>query len=233
MELYGKKALIRGAGKGIGHAIAKALAKEGVQLGLVARSAPNLEQLAAELRANYKVNVSIATASASHYEEVEQAVRSITEEIGPLDMVISVNNPGLGKTGPFAQTVPYDWTRNIEVNLLGMYYVNRAVISGMLERGSGTILNVFSAAGSFGMLHDSANTAAKFAAIGITESLRQEVSGHPIHVHALTPDTLNREAARERGLTVDDTDWMSQIENVAELAVAVIRKPESGLLISY
>ncbi|NHN30971.1 SDR family NAD(P)-dependent oxidoreductase [Paenibacillus sp. S3N08] len=230
MELRGKTAIIRGAGKGIGQEIAKSLARAGIHVGLMARSASNLEALCAELQLNDGTKICFATASASHYEEVERATNELKKELGPIDYLITVINPGLGKSRSLAESAPDEWRRNIEVNVLGMYHMNRAVIQDMIERQSGMIINVFTKSEASGEANESANTAAKFALIGMTESLCREVSDHHIHVIALAPDTIDREAAHAMGVALTGEEWLSQAEEVAELTFAIIKHPEAGIV---
>jgi 3-oxoacyl-[acyl-carrier protein] reductase len=230
MELRGKTAIIRGAGKGIGQEIAKALAREGVHIGLMARSSPNLEKLCAELQITGGPKVCFATASASDYEEVERATAVLKQELGAIDYLITVINPGLGVTGPLAESDPYLWRRNIEVNVLGMYHMNRAVVQDMISRQRGTIINVFTKSESDGAANASANTAAKYALIGMTESLSNEVSKHHIHVSALAPDIIDIEVARSLGVSLTGEDWLSQSDEVAELTIAIIKHPEAGIV---
>lgn len=224
MNLMGKKALITGAGKGIGRAIAIALAKEGVHLGLIARTASDLEQLASQLTTNHNINVSIATADISDRNEVGTAVAKIKEELVSIDILI--NNAGIAKFGALTEMAPEDWERLIQVNLMGTYYVTRAVLPTMIEQNSGNIINISSTAGERGFASGSAYCASKFGVIGLTESLMQEVRKHNVRVTALTPSTVNTELAVNLGLNIGEDHRMMQPEDVAELALATLKLPE-------
>lgn len=224
MKLHGKKALITGAGKGIGRAIAIALAQEGVHLGLLARTSSDLELLASELTTTYKVNVSIAIADVSKRNEVDTAVAKITEELGPLDILI--NNAGIAKFGALTELAPEDWEQMIQVNLMGTYYVTRAVLPAMIIQNSGTIINIASTAGMSGFTNGSAYCASKFGVMGLTESVMQEVRKHNIRVTALTPSTVNTELAVNLGLKIGEEHRMLQPEDVAELLLATLKLPE-------
>lgn len=224
MNLMGKKALITGAGKGIGRAIAIALAKEGVHLGLIARTASDLEQLASQLTTNHNINVSIATADISDRNEVGTAVAKIKEELVSIDILI--NNAGIAKFGALTEMAPEDWERLIQVNLMGTYYVTRAVLPTMIEQNSGNIINISSTAGERGFASGSAYCASKFGVIGLTESLMQEVRKHNVRVTALTPSTVNTELAVNLGLKIGEDHRMMQPEDVAELALATLKLPE-------
>lgn len=224
MNLKGKTALITGAGKGIGRSIAFALAKEGVHLGLIARTSADLESLAAELAGSYDVKVSIAAADISQRDQAESAVSKIQQELGPVDFL--ANNAGIAKFGTIAKMEPESWERIIQVNLMGTYYVTRAVLPFMIEQNSGTIINIASTAGERGFATGSAYCASKFAVIGFTESLMQEVRKNNIRVTALTPSTVNTELAVNLGLNIGNEDRMMQPEDVAELVMAILRLPQ-------
>ncbi|EGL20293.1 MULTISPECIES: 3-ketoacyl-ACP reductase [unclassified Paenibacillus] len=223
MELKNKTAIITGAGKGIGKAAAAALAKEGVNLGLLARSTADLEALQKELSGTYGVNVFYASADISKPSEVQQAISSLTGELGHVDILI--NNAGIAQFGTVADMDPEQWERIIQVNLMGTYYVTRAVLPGMIQQNSGTIINVASTAGERGFATGSAYCASKFGVLGLTESLMQEVRKSNIRVTALTPSTVNTDLASNAGLKIGDEDRMMQPEDVAELITATLKLP--------
>lgn len=218
--LVGKKAIITGAGKGIGRAIAIALANEGVNLGLVARTKEDLEKVAAEVK-NDEVNISIATADISSNEEVNTAIDKLKDELGTVDILI--NNAGIGKFGGFLDLEVAEWEKIIQVNLLGMYYVTRAVLPTMIEQKSGDIINISSTAGEKGGPVTSAYSASKFGVMGLTESLAMEVRKHDIRVTALTPSTVVTDLAINEGLVTGDEDNVLQPEDLAELVVAQLK----------
>lgn len=221
MNLKGKTALVTGAGKGIGKAIVTALAKEGVHVGLIARTSTDLEQASAQIEQTYGVRVSIAAADISNRVEVEQAVQKIEEELGSIDIL--VNNAGIAKFGKLVDMPPEDWEQIIQVNLMGTYYVTRAVLPGMIERNHGNIINISSSAGERAFATSSAYCASKFALMGLTESLMQEVRKHNIRVTALTPSTVNTDLAKNAGLKIGEEEYMMQPEDVAELALATLK----------
>ena len=224
MDLQNKVALITGAGKGIGKAIAVRLAKEGVHVGLVARTQSDLKALADSLTESYNVRVSTAVADVANRNEVETAVAKLKNDLGAVDIL--VNNAGIAKFGTLADMSPEDWERIIQVNLMGTYYVTRAVLPDMIERNSGNVINISSTAGERASATTSAYSASKFAVMGLTESLMQEVRKHNIRVTALAPSTVNTELAVSVGLKIGDEDHMMQPEDVAELAAAMLKLPQ-------
>ncbi|KAF0818840.1 MULTISPECIES: 3-ketoacyl-ACP reductase [unclassified Cytobacillus] len=218
--LKGKTALITGAGRGIGRAAAIALAKEGVHIGLLGRTIENLEKVAEEL-SQYEVNVSAAAADVADLEAVSHAVEHIKSDLGSVDILI--NNAGIAKFGGFLELSPDEWESIIQVNLMGVYNVTRAVLPEMIEQKSGDIINIASTAGQKGAPVTSAYSASKFAVLGLTESLMLEVRKHNIRVSALTPSTVATDLAIETNLTDGNPEKVMQPEDLAEFMVAQLK----------
>jgi 3-oxoacyl-[acyl-carrier protein] reductase len=219
-SIKGKIALVTGAGKGIGKAVALALAKEGVNVGLVARSPGDLEKLASEIK-SLGVKTAIATADVADINAVDKAVESIIQELGNIDILI--NNAGVGAFGGFMELQPEEWERIIRVNLLGVYYVTRAVLPSMIERKTGDIINIASTAGLRGAAVTSAYSASKFGLIGMSESLMYEVRKHNIRVTTLTPSTVATDMAVNLKLTDGNPEKVMQPEDIAELIIAQLK----------
>lgn len=219
-ELKGKTALITGAGRGIGRAAAIALAREGVNIGLLGKTLSNLEKVTDELE-EFNVNVSGAAADVADMDSVQHAVEHIRAELGPIDILI--NNAGIAKFGGFLELEPSEWEQMIKVNLMGTYYVTRAVLPEMIERKTGDIINVSSTAGQKGAPVTSAYSASKFAVLGLTESLLMEVRKHNIRVTAMTPSTVATDLAVENKLVGENTERVMQAEDLAEMMVAQLK----------
>ncbi|PET96861.1 3-ketoacyl-ACP reductase [Bacillus cereus] len=218
--LQGKNALITGAGRGIGRAVAIALAKEGVNVGLLALSEENLKAVAKEVEAE-GVKAVIATADVSSYEEVTNAIETLKAGLGSIDILI--NNAGISKFGKFLELDVADWEKIIQVNLMGVYYATRAALPSMIEQQSGDIINISSTAGQKGAPVTSAYSASKFGVLGLTESLAMEVRKHNIRVTALTPSTVATDMAVDLGLTDGNPDKVMQAEDIAEFIVAQLK----------
>lgn len=219
-SLQGKVALVTGAGKGIGKAIAEALAKEGAHVGLVARTEKDVQQLAEKLKA-LGVQAAYATADVSDRAAVEAAVQSIENSLGPIDILI--NNAGTGTFGKFLELEPEVWEQQVKVNLFGVYYATRAVLPSMLERKTGDIVNISSTAGKSGSAVTSAYSASKFGVFGLSESLMQEVRKHNIRVTALAPSTIVTDLAQSANLITGDPERVMHPEDFAELVVAQLK----------
>jgi 3-oxoacyl-[acyl-carrier protein] reductase len=219
-DLKNKNALITGAGKGIGKAIALALAKEGVNIILVARTQEEIDSVAAKVR-SLRVKALAITADVADISSVNAAVEKALAEFGSIDILI--NNAGIAAFGKFLELEPKDWERIIQVNLMGTYYVTRAVLPNMIERQTGDIINISSTAGLSGNALTSAYSASIFAVLGLTESLMQEVRKHNIRVTALTPSTVATDMAKELNLTDGNPDKVMQAEDMAELIIAQLK----------
>lgn len=219
-SIAGKNALVTGAGKGIGKAVAIALAREGVHVALMARTESQLQEVAREIAA-LGVKTAVVTADVSDRQAVNAAVAQAQAELGFLDILI--NNAGTATFGKFLEIDPADWERNIQVNLMGVYYTTRAVLPRMIDQQTGDIINISSTAGQRGAAATSAYSASKFAVMGLTESLMQEVRKHNIRVSALTPSTVATELAVELNLTDGNPAKVMQPEDLAELIIAQLR----------
>ncbi|MHA4846356.1 3-ketoacyl-ACP reductase [Flavitalea antarctica] len=219
-SLKGKTALVTGAGKGIGKAIAMALGAEGVNVGLIARTEKDIADVAAAIKA-MGVNAAFATADVSDRGQVETAVLQIRNALGDIDILI--NNAGTGTFGKFMDLEPEIWEQQIKINVFGVYYTTRAVLPSMIERQTGDIVNISSTAGKSGAANTSAYSASKFAVFGLSESLMQEVRKHNIRVTALAPSTVVTDLAYSADLIKGDPDRVMHPEDFAELLIAQLK----------
>lgn len=227
-RLQGHVALITGGGRGIGRAIARAYAAEGAKLGLAARTEPELQATAAEIRTEFGSEVATVVTDVRYLEQVEHAVAHATDRLGPIDVM--VNNAGnTGEIGPLWKLDPERWANVISVHVLGTYYGCRTVIPGMLERGRGRIVNMAGVGGP----NDTSYDAAKTAIVNITENLSVELAGTGITVNAISPGSIHTrmwEEVRDMALAAGDMDMYEKgvevtsgggasIERAAHLAV--------------
>ncbi|GAC1387275.1 MAG: 3-ketoacyl-ACP reductase [Ginsengibacter sp.] len=219
-SLKGKVALVTGAGKGIGKAIVIALANEGVNVGLIARSEKDLKEVSSLLK-QQGVESAYATADVSNRIEIENAIKNITTQLGAIDILI--NNAGTGTFGNFLQLDPEVWENQIKVNVFGVYYAIRAVLPSMIEKKSGDIINISSTAGKSASAITSAYSASKFAVFGLTESLMQEVRKHNIRVTAMAPSTVVTDLAYSANLITGDTERVMHPEDFAELIISQLK----------
>lgn len=179
-----------------------------------------MQNVAEELK-TFNVHVAIATADVASIDSVNTAVAKVKTDLGAIDILI--NNAGISSFGSFMELEPARWEEIVKVNLFGAYYVTRAVLPEMIDRKTGDIVNISSTAGQRGAAVTSAYSASKFALIGLSESLMQEVRKHNIRVTTLTPSTVATDMAKDLNLTDGNPDKVMQPEDLAELVVSQLK----------
>lgn len=165
-------AIITGASRGIGLAIAKALAKEGIKVALLSRTKPSVP--------GRFVRCDLDDSAA-----IPAAVAKALSHLGSCDLLI--NNAGIFLEKPVAEMALEDWERIQRVNATGAFLVTREVLPVMMKRRQGRIINIASTASHQGYLHQAAYVASKHALLGFARALAIEVKPHNIHVHTLCP----------------------------------------------
>ncbi|MBN8208786.1 3-ketoacyl-ACP reductase [Bacillus sp. NTK071] len=218
--IKGKIAYVTGASSGIGRATALELAREGVNVGLIARTENKLKEVADEAKA-LGVDASYATADIAEIEEVNEAVANLEKNLGPADVLI--NNAGIGLYGPFLELDPKDFKHTFEVNVYGTYHVTRAVLPQMIEKDRGDIINISSSSGLKGTSGSTAYSASKFAIQGMTEALMQEVRRNNIRVFTLNPSLVATELAFGDKLSEQDKEKYMQPEDIAEYMIGQLK----------
>jgi meso-butanediol dehydrogenase/(S,S)-butanediol dehydrogenase/diacetyl reductase len=181
-ELDGQVALITGAGSGIGHGIAKVLAREGAELVLTDIDLTNVERAADDLDA-----LALAHDVTSWDSCVEVVDRALAEK-GQIDVL--VNNAGVSKSVPFHELDEAEWDRVNDVNAKGVFLTTRAVVPHMMERRSGSIISISSMVGKEAIPLFVHYSASKFAVIGLTQGLAKELAPYDINVNAVCPGVV-------------------------------------------
>ncbi len=189
MRLDGEAALITGAGRGIGAAIAHAFARAGANVALLARTRADIERVASEIAPCGAAALAL-TGDVSRRRDTERAVATTVKKFGRLDVL--VNAAGIyGPIGPLAENDLNEWVQAIEVNLLGTLFAMRAALPHMLARRKGVVVN-FSGGGAVSPFpRFSAYATSKAAVVRLTETLAEEVKDSGIRVNAIAPGAVN------------------------------------------
>jgi 3-oxoacyl-[acyl-carrier protein] reductase len=213
-DLTGRVALVTGGGRGIGRNVAIELADAGMKVAVSARSKDEIDAVAAEIG-----GVAIPC-EVSNRGQVEAMVAQTGEKLGPIDLLVA--NAGMAPDEDEAwEMEPSDWWRTFEVNVLGVYLCNRAVIPGMLERGRGRIVNVASGAAYLPGSSGTSYSASKAAVHRFSETLAKQLEGR-IPVFSISPGLVRTSMTDDFG---DDAPWTPP-----ELAPHLVRALAAGRL---
>lgn len=195
MKLKNKVAMITGAGRGIGKAIAEGFAKEGADVALIARTEAELNRTAETIRAIGR-RVFLIQADISNPVSVENFVKAILNEFGQIDIL--VNNAGIqGPIGILTENNSKEWTHTISVNLFGTFFCMKAVLPHMIERRQGKIINLSGGGATAPRPNFSAYAASKAAVVRLTETVAEEVKPFNIQVNAVAPGAINTHMLEE------------------------------------
>ena len=183
-SLTGKVAIISGAGRGIGKAIACHLAECGCRIILTARTSAQLEQVQQEISTSGGEAVVIA-ADLTRDDEIQRLVEQSQQRFGPPDILI--NNAGWGKRASVVKVQPEDLDQTLQLNLRAPIILAQSFVPGMIEKGQGAVINIGSVSGKAGEANGAAYSASKFGLIGFTQSLYEEVREYGIKVAVVLP----------------------------------------------
>jgi NAD(P)-dependent dehydrogenase (short-subunit alcohol dehydrogenase family) len=204
-RLPGQVAIVTGAGRGVGRAIAEALAAEGAAVALAARSEPELAEAAKGLEHAVAVPTDVTRA-----DDVERLVATAERELGPPTLLVA----GAGTwehAGPAWEGDPDAWWRDVEVTLRGAYLCARAVLPGMLARGSGRIVALSSYAANGPRPYSSGYASGKAALLRLVDSLAAEVAGEGVSVFAITPGFVRTRLVDEVARSDEGRRWLPEL----------------------
>jgi 3-oxoacyl-[acyl-carrier protein] reductase len=206
-DLSGQTAVVTGAATGIGEAIARRLAGAGATVAVADINVEGAERVAASIAAEQPGRAFAVPLDVTDPESVRSAVTAVLARTGRID--IWVNNAGIaGRAAPLWEQSDEDWRKVMRVNLDGVFYCSRAVITHMRERKYGRIVNIASIAGKEGNPNMTAYSASKAAVIAFTKSLAKEVALDGICVNSVAPAVVRTQILEQ--LTPEQIDYMTQ-----------------------
>ncbi len=234
--LAGRVALVTGGTRGIGAAISHCLAAEGAEVAAgYWRHTEPADKFLAEVGAEYPGrNITLHHGNIGSAEDCRRVVREVIEQHGRLDIL--VNNAGITIDKTVRKMTPQDWDHVVQVNLSGAFYLSRAILPHMLDRGSGRIINISSVIGSSGNIGQANYAAAKSGMFGLTMSLALETARKGITVNSVTPGYVTTDmtaavpaAAMEKVIARIPAGRLGEPGEVARV-VEFLADPESGYI---
>lgn len=243
-NLTGRVAVVTGGGRGIGREIARALAAEGAKVAVTARTAGEIDAVAAEIREGGGEALALPL-DVSDSAAVREVFGRIRADLGAVDIL--VNNAGIARSALVWRTDDDLWRSTIETNLSGTFYCMREALGPMVERKWGRVINISSIAGKVGSMYISAYSASKHAVIGLTRSAALEVATHGVTVNAICPgyvDTpmtdgsivtivektgIDASLARRRLEEMSPQKRVMTVEEIAFLALMLTRDEARGV----
>ncbi len=227
VDLTGATAVVTGAGRGIGRAIALALAESGAAVALLARSADEVGNAAAEIHAKGGAALAIQCDVALQ-GDVREAFARVEAELGAPDLL--VNNAAIfGPLEPFSQSEPVEWWKAQEVNVLGPVLCCHAALPSMIARRRGRIVNVVS--GAITVAHFSSYITSKSAMIRFTECLALEVKQHNIAVFPMGPGTVRTKMSQESANSAAGQKWIPWFKSIFEQGLDVPIEKSAALAV--
>ena len=221
-QIQGKVALVTGASRGIGLAVARRLGGLGAKVSICARDAKRLEQAANELERDGVTNLSII-ADVTRAADVTALVAKTEQSLGPIEIL--VNNAGFGYFGPTHQADEATWDKVLDTNLKSVFLASKAVAPGMIERRGGQIINIASLAGKNAFANGGIYCASKWGLLGLTECMAEDLRSYGIRVSAICPGSVATEFSPHVG---KDPRKMLQPEDIAHaVEMIVTQAPQS------
>jgi len=217
-KLEGKKAIVTGGGRGIGRAIALAMAEEGCDIAVVSRTRGEIDRLAGEINMFGSMGLAIQ-ADISEPPDVEHIVHKTLNNFGRIDIL--VNNAGIAIFKPFLDLTLDDWDKTMAVNLRGAFLCAQEVAKYMVEQESGTIVNVCSSASKKAYPNQLAYVASKHGMMGLSKTMSIDLQPYGIKVHAICPGGVDTKLTADARPEVDRSDWMHP-EDIAHVVLMLL-----------
>jgi NAD(P)-dependent dehydrogenase (short-subunit alcohol dehydrogenase family) len=224
-DLRGQTAIVTGGSRGIGLAISRALAADGVNVAITGRSDAHLSQARPRLESAGPARVETLRADMRRYEDVEHAVAATVARFGGLDIL--VNNAGVGIFANVAEMTPEQWSEVVDTNLTGVFYACRAAIPHLRARGGGYIINISSLAGKNPFAGGAAYCASKSGLNGFSEALMQEVRYDNIRVSYVMPGSVA--TGFSNGDETRGADWKISADDIAGVVLSLLKQDPRSL----
>src|SRR3954447_4354558 len=234
MRFTDQVALVTGAGRGIGHAIAVRLASEGARVASVSRSEENAKRTADEINGDRSDTARSYSVDVSDHEAVEKIGAKVLEDFGRVDIL--VNNAGVTRDGLAMRMAIEDWEAVINTNLRGAFSFTQSVIRAMIKQRSGRIINISSVIGLMGNAGQTNYAASKAGLIGLTKSLARELASRGITVNAIAPGYISTDMtsglSEEIQKGIQDKIPLKRVGTPDEIAAAVafLASAEAGYI---
>jgi 3-oxoacyl-[acyl-carrier protein] reductase len=220
--LEGKVAIITGASRGIGFAVAHRLGTLGAKLSLCARDAKKLHSAADELRPG-AAGVFAAAVDVTHGDQIAAFVQDTEKTLGPVEIL--VNNAGVGYFAPTHEAMEANWDTVLDTNLKSVFLASKAVAPGMIQRRGGHIINIASLAGKNAFAGGGIYCASKWGLLGLTECMAEDLRAYGIRVSAICPGSVATDFS-PRGKK--DVSKMLQPDDIAHaVEMIVTQAPQS------
>lgn len=227
--LDGEVALVTGASRGIGRAVALRLAAQGADLVVTGRTESDLETLSKEIR-NIGRKALTAQGDASSEKDVKRTIEKLQETFGKVDIL--VNNVGIGAYKPFVETSSEEYDEMVNSNFKSTFLFTRHVVPMMIKRHYGQIITISSGSGKAGYSGEALYCGTKFAEMGLMEALDRELLAHNIKVSVVCPGGVNTNFAMNAGRTAGDPALKEYLdpEQVAEAVNFVAAQPWKSMI---
>ncbi len=222
--LEGTTAIVTGSSKGIGYAIAEAMAREGANVVVSARDEAEVQAAAQQLDQLGSGSVAAVRCDMRKHDDVRQLVAAAMD-LGGVDVL--VNNAGVGRFGQVDEMSPEHWHQVIETNLNGVYYACHEAIPHLRARGGGWIINIGSLAGKNPFAGGAAYNASKFGLLGFSEAMMLDVRNEGIRVCCIMPGSVDTYFNGKE--PKPENAWMIQPEDIARLVMELLAFPENAL----
>ena len=222
--LAGKVALVTGASRGIGFAIARRLGQMGARVSICGRNQAKLDRSASSLR-DEGIETLAVQADVARGDQISALVQKTRQELGPIDIL--VNNAGTGVFGPFHEFGESDWNAVMDTNLKSVFLVCRAVAPEMIRRQTGHIINISSLAGKNTFANGAIYCASKWGLMGLSGSMAEDLRGYGIRVSAICPGSVATEFSPHAG---KDPSRMLQPEDVVHAVAALVTQSPGSFI---